>query len=333
MFRRRPAVWVAVAAGAAMTSLLIFGVLHWRPHWSTIQGAVMRSDSDVRKEQPIAGVEITARYGNSSLSTESDPSGYFWIAIPGTVLPGQTVILSFRHPGYKPLELPVIIRFRSSLRRLIVAAMLPTGGEVGMELSNAPTVVANIRVRYTVNAEKQENIGSAAKTFEVVNQGNIPCRHQSPCSPDGYWKASSSSIQLDAGAGNEFRDTTASCIAGPCPFTQIDANGSAQDDRILTATALDWSDTATFLLQAEVFRTSIVSEVRMSYPVTFGQGFNFTVPPTAEGVSLVAELGGVEIVFPLGPEPDLSWATCTVRKGINAINTVYQCELKPGYRL
>ncbi len=46
---------------------------------------------------------------------------------------------------------------------------------------------------------------------------------------------------------------------------------------------------------------------------------------------MVAELGGVEIVFPLGPEPDMSWATCTVRKGLNAINTVYQCELKPGY--
>ncbi|MFZ0339081.1 MAG: hypothetical protein WAL45_13690 [Terracidiphilus sp.] len=47
--------------------------------------------------------------------------------------------------------------------------------------------------------------------------------------------------------------------------------------------------------------------------------------------AMVAELGGVEIVFPLGPEPDMSWATCTVRKGLNAINTVYQCELKPGY--
>ena len=332
MARRKTAVWIAVASGVAATALLIIGVRHWRPRWSIIQGAVIRSDSDARKEQPIAGIEITAHYGSSSLSTQSDPSGYFRVAIPGTVLPGQTVMLDFQHPGYKPLEMPVIITFRSSLRRLIVGAMLSTAEEAGTESSNAATVVANIRVRYTVNSEDQGNIGSAAKAFEVVNQANIPCRHQSPCSPEGYWKASMGSIQLDAGVGNEFRDARASCIAGPCPFTRIDTNGFAQGGRVITATALDWSDTATFLLQAEVFHTSIVSEVRMSYPVEFGRGFNFTVPPTAEGASLVAELGGVEIVFPLGPDLDLSWATCAVRKGNNAINTVYQCELKPGYR-
>jgi hypothetical protein len=119
------------------------------------------------------------------------------------------------------------------------------------------------------------------------------------------------------------------CIAGPCAFTRINANGPAQGGRLIDVTALDWSDTATFLFQAEVYRTSIVSEVRVSYPVVFGRGFSFTVPPSAEGTSLVAELGGVEIVFPLGLDLDLSWATCAVRKGINA---VYQCELKPGSR-
>ncbi len=185
-----------------------------------------------------------------------------------------------------------------------------------------------------MNSDHQENVGSAVKTFEVVNQGNLPCnRHQTACSPDGRWKASSSSIEIDAGAGNEFRDARATCIAGPCPFTRIDANGFAQGGRVIKVTALDWSDTATFLVQAEVFHTSLISEVRISYPVVFGDGFSFTVPPDAEGTSLMAQLGGNEVVFPLGPDLDLSWATCAVRKGMNAMNSIYQCELKQGYEL
>ena len=112
----------------------------------------------------------------------------------------------------------------------------------------------------------------------------------------------------------------------------LDPSAFAQGGRIVTASAVDWSDTATFLLQAEVFHTSIVSEERISYPVVFGRGFNFTVPPTAEGVSLVAEVGGVEIVFPLASDLYMSWAACDARKGSNASNSVYQCELKPDYR-
>ena len=94
------------------------------------------------------------------------------------------------------------------------------------------------------------------------------------------------SAELDAGAGNEFRDARVSCIAGPCPFTRIDPNGLAGGGRTITASAIDWSDTATFLLEAEVFHTEIVSNVRELYPVVFGRTLSFTLPPTAEGVSL-----------------------------------------------
>jgi len=332
MARTRTIVWSVVAVAAAASILVVLAVRHWKPRWSIIQGAVIRSDSDVRKQQPIAGVQVAASYRDWSLTTQSDPAGYFRIAIPRAVLPGQTVVLHFEHPGYKPLEMPVVIQFRSSLRRLVVAALLPSAQESVVQSPIASTVVSNIRVRYTVNSENQQNIGSAANTFEVVNQGNVPCRRQNPCSPDGYWKASTGSIRIDAGAGNEFRDARASCIAGPCPFTRIDSSGFSQAGRFITARALDWSSTATFLLQAEVFHTSIASEMRESYPVVFGGGFNFTAPPTAEGVSLIAEVGGTEIVFPLGPDLDLSWATCALRKGNHTDDSIYQCELKPAYR-
>ena len=102
---------------------------------------------------------------------------------------------------------------------------------------------------------------------------------------------------------------------------------------IIKVSALNWSDTATFLLEAEVYHTAISSEVRELYPVIFGQTLNFTVPPTQEGVSLEADLGGSPMVFPLGPDPELSWATCTVRTGMEEEKTtVYRCELRPGYR-
>jgi len=139
---------------------------------------------------------------------------------------------------------------------------------------------------------------------------------------------------MDAGAGNEFRNVRASCIAGPCPFTRIDSSGFAQGGRNISATALDWSDTATFLMEAEVFHAAITSNVSRTYPVIFGRALNFTLPPTQEGVSIEADVNGTPMVFPLGPELYLSWATCTVRTNAadEERSNVYRCELKTGYR-
>ena len=58
---------------------------------------------------------------------------------------------------------------------------------------------------------------------------------------------------------------------------------------------------------------------------------SFTLPSTAEGPSIEADLGGVEIVFPLGPALQLSWAECTLQIGSDQTK-LYRCELKPGYQ-
>ncbi|HVN92141.1 MAG TPA: hypothetical protein VMT38_00520 [Terracidiphilus sp.] len=329
MSRKSIAIWIAICAGVAAV-LIGLGIRHWRPRWSVIQGAVIRRDTDSRKQAPIAGVTVNATAGNEHLSAESDASGYFRIAFPGTVLPGQTVILDFQHSDFKPLELRDTIRFRSSLRQLLIVQMEPRAAQTNTGPARPATAVTNIRVRYTVNSQNEENIGSAARTFQVENQGNVPCRHDNLCSPDGYWKAARGSIQLDAGVGNIFRDARASCIAGPCPFTRIDTSGFVNPGRTLTVSALDWSGTATFLVEAEVFHTAVVSNVRRSFPVVFGRSLSFTLPGSAEGVSLEAELNGVDMVFPLGPELYLSWASCAERSS-QAKSTVYQCELKPDY--
>lgn len=323
---------ITVAVAAAVTVLLV-RLYRWRPRLTTIQGAVIRSSDDPPKQQPIAGVTVTASRGVVSTSTQSDASGYFRITFPEVIWPGQTVRLSFRHPEFHPLDMDLKMEFRSTSRRLIIAPMVARATAVKTVSTGPMQTVSNIRIRYTVNTESEQNIGSAVKTFEVVNQGNVPCRHQGPCSPDGLWKAATASITLDAGPENEFRNVRASCIAGPCPFTRIQTHSAAEGGRMIVATATNWSDTATFLLEAEVFRTSLGSNVRQSYPVIFDRTLSFTLPIDQEGVAIQAEVNGMPMVFPLGGSTFLTWANCTVRTNPgNEKSTVYQCELKPGYK-
>jgi hypothetical protein len=332
--RRKVFVWavLAVIAGAVAITLTV-RMHHWSAGTSRIKGAVVVLDDDSRKELPIADVAVMASDGATSAATRSNASGYFNLPFHGGVWPGQTVTLSFRHPDYEPLDIKLQTSLRLSAKQLWVARMTPRHEQMSADLGKPPVVVSNIRVRYTVNFPTEVNIGSAVKTFQVVNKGNVPCVRGSPCSPDGSWKASVSSESLDAGSGNEFRNVRASCIAGPCPFTRIDSTGFVKGGRNISVSALSWSDTATFLLEAEVFHTAVSSNVRESYPVVFGQALSFTLPVTEEGVSLEAEVDGTHMVFPLGPALYLSWATCTARTNTEAEkSTVYRCELKPGFR-
>ena len=92
----------------------------------------------------------------------------------------------------------------------------------------------------------------------------------------------------------------------------------------------NWSDTTTFLVEAEVTRTMVSDMVRQSYPIKFGDAMEFTLPANAEGPCIEAELNGTDIVFPLGPAMRLSWADCVV--DVSPDHTkLFQCELKPGY--
>jgi hypothetical protein len=299
-----------------------------------IEGAVIQRDADTKKQVPIADVVITASDGVKSATTRSEASGHFKLLLQKGVLSGTPVTVSFRHPSYKPLALNVQTSRLETPDQLYIAAMVPIPPTIVVARSSHPeAVVSDIRVRYTINSRTDTNVGSAVRTFQVINKGNVPCNHQAPCSPDGKWKASSASESMDAGADNTFSNVRASCIAGPCPFTRIDSSGFIHGGRNISVSALDWSDTATFLMEAEVYHTAISSNVRKLYPVIFGRTFNFTLPPTQEGVSLEAEIDGSPMVFPLGPTLNLSWAICTVRTDTEKEKTtVYGCELKPGYR-
>jgi hypothetical protein len=329
-------VWMIVAVAAAVVLGLWLRVHRVRSisvrQSIPIEGAVIQRDEDTKKELPIADVAITATDGVDTASTQSDAAGYFKLVLHRLVLSDRPVTVSFRHAAYEPLDLNAQTGRLETQSELYVAAMTPVAKNVTV-YSGPQTVVSNIRVRYTLNSRTESNVGSAVKTFQVVNKGDVPCDHQSPCSPDGRWKATVTSASLDAGADNVFENIRASCIAGPCPFTRIDSSGFIHGGRNIHVSATDWSDTATFLMEAEVLHTAISSNVRELYPVIFGRTLNFTLPPTEEGVSIQAEINGAPMVFPLGPDPYLSWATCTVRTGAEQEKTaVYRCELKPGYR-
>jgi hypothetical protein len=191
------------------------------------------------------------------------------------------------------------------------------------------TAITNVVLRYTAKGSNTVNVGSAVNTYEVVNSGDVPCDGQSPCSPDGKWKAALGQFSADAGENNQFRNPRLSCIAGPCPFTRVEANRTTDDGRRLAISILNWSDTTTFLMEAEVVHTMQNEVVRHAYPAIFGRVMSFTVPEDAEGPSVEAELNGTDIVFPMGPDVVLSWATCTVTRSDHT--KLYRCSLKTGY--
>jgi hypothetical protein len=330
-------IWEMIAVAAALVISLLLREHRLRSIYlrqsMPIEGAVIQRDTDPKNEVPIADVVITASDGLMSATIRSEASGHFKLVLRKGVLSGTPVTISFRHPSYEPLDLNVQTGRLETPEKLYIAAMVPASPKIAARPNRPEVVVSNVRVRYTLNSRTETNVGSAVKTFQVVNTGNVPCNHQVPCSPDKKWKASSASASLDAGADNTFGNVRASCIAGPCPFTRIDSSRLMNGGHNISASALDWSDTATFLMEAEVYHTAISSNVRQLYPVIFGRTLNFTLPPTQEGVSLEAEIDGAPMVFPLGPTLDLSWATCTVRADTEKEKTaVYGCELKPGYR-
>jgi hypothetical protein len=293
---------------------------------NAIRGAVLRRDSDPTKQLPVAAVSITLSGGSPVQSIESDASGYFNIRLKRRIRRGQPITIHLRHPDYQPLDLQ-----ETASNDLYIAFLTPIASPARAPVSRPEVKIANVVAQYSVATTNDVNVGSAFKTFVVANQGNVPCPGHGPCSPDRKWKAAIGSAILDAGPGNQFHNARASCIAGPCPFTRIDDTNLSHGDQSLTVSALNWSDTATFLVEAEVYKPVISDVIRRSYPVIFEEALTFTLPASAQGVSILADVNGSMIVFPLGPALYLSWADCQLSL-TNDQTRVYRCELKPGYR-
>ncbi len=315
---------IAVLVALAVVAITV-GVIRWqRAKTISLRGAVIVQDADSRKQSPIAGVTISA--GDLAVSeSKSDASGLFTLNLRKPIRVGYPIVLHFRHPDFRPLDLPDYVG-----HQLYVVRMVPVSSTDVPE-NKSEVSVAHVRARYTVKGKTEFSVGSAVKTFQIVNKGNIPCKNQNPCSPDGKWRAALGSAALDAGAGNEFREARASCIAGPCPFTRVESDRFTEGGQVMTVLARDWSDTATFLLEAEVVHPMVTQSEHWSYPVIFGKSISFTLPSTAGSVSIEADIDGQTIVFPLSPTLFLSWATCDSEVNPDQ-GRVFRCSLKPGYR-
>lgn len=291
-----------------------------------VTGVVLVRDADPKDQTPIADADVTATTASGSASGKSDVSGLYRITLPRRARGGQ-IRLSFQHPGYQPLQLT------TSAGLIVVARMASSAPLQTARQKREESLIASerIRIRYSVKSTRTINIGTLVEPFEVPNKGNVPCQNASPCSPDNKWKASIGVHSVDAGEGNEYRNIRLSCIAGPCPFTSIESENQTDGGRRLTVTVRNWSDTVTFLLEAEVTQTRMGDVVRQSYPAIFGSTMSFTLLSGAEGPSIEAELNGTDIIFPMGPDLILSWANCTMKESPDQ-GQLYRCELKAGYR-
>jgi hypothetical protein len=304
---KKTVILLALALGIAGTVLTIV-LLHRRP--ITLRGAVLKQDSDPEKQTPIADVDITAIDAYGIGKAKSSSLGFFSITLPRGLKRRQPITLQLRHPDYQPLDLNDYVG-----DKLYVARMASTRREAAID-DRPEIVVGNPVVRYSVKATEEANVGSAAKIFAVENTGNKPCDKAGLCSPDGKWTAARVTTFLDA---------------GQCAFAAIEQEDLSQDGRRFNVSVRDWSDTTTFLLEAEVVHSMVSDVVRDSHPVIFGRALNFSLPASAEGPSIEAEIDGEAIVFPLGPNLFLRWAVCHVGVDKDQSRT-YRCELKPGYR-
>jgi hypothetical protein len=314
---------VAVTLASAATTLII---RQYRTRTATLTGVVLADDMDPRKQLPIPNVEITVQDGASIFTQKSDSAGLFRLNLPMSVWLSEMISIKFRHTGYRPLDLSETLLDQIYVIRLAPVPQKDTAGPNAAEIT-----VTDVRVRYAVKATTPVDVGSTVKTFQVTNVGGVPCDPKSPCSPNGRWKAAIGGVSLDAGDGHEFQNVRVSCIAGPCPFTKIESDQFSRGGRTIKVSVRDWSDTVTFLVEAEVIRTALSDQIRQSYPAIFGRAMSFTLPPTGQGPSIEADVNKTEIIFPLGPTLTLSWANCNLQTGADRAK-LYSCELKPGYR-
>ena len=328
---RKAILWTIVASLGSLLAVFLavtfFRNYQKRP--TMLRGAVIKQDDDPIKQSPIMDVEVSEANGLATASTKSNFTGDFALPLIRGVGLNDSVTLRFLHSDYVPLELTELVS-----DKLTIVHLVPIHKEIEQTTvqPDRPAIpVANVRIRYSTETVTQDNIGTGVKTFQIQNVGNTPCQNSAPCSPDGKWKAATNSESLDAGEGSVFRNARVSCIAGPCPFTRIDNDGFSAGGRYIKVTVRNWSDTTTFLFQAEVFRPQISDIVRMTYPIILGTSLDFTLPPNAEGPSVEAELNGENIIFPLGPIPILSWAECNVSVAKDK-SRFYRCELNSGYQ-
>src|SRR5262245_18019931 len=143
---RKVAIWAVVIAavgGTAATERL----LHHNTKSISVKGAVIRKDSDTKKELPVADVAITIDGGSAAPDAKSDASCFFSLTVRPGVMSGELVTLRFRYPDYQPLDVE-----RAAGDDLYVARLVPVSRETRVKTDSPEVPVANVSIRYSIKA-------------------------------------------------------------------------------------------------------------------------------------------------------------------------------------
>jgi hypothetical protein len=325
--KQKTAIWGGGVLSLAIIALAaIFIIRQLRPEAApVVTGVVLVDDPDPQKQAPIGFATVTAIVGETHVTAHGDASGFFSLRLPHQFGRPTSVTLRVESAGYRAREFQITHPGEIQVLHLVSsspAALRPVAQPV--------LVSKSVRVRYSEQTSITTVEGSVVKVFQVPNKGNVPCDMHLPCSPDGKWKATIGSTVLE-GQGNSFQNVRISCIAGPCPFTRVESQTPVDHGQNLKISVLNWSETTTFLVEAEVVQTHQVEIIREAYAAVFGSSMNFTLPAAAQGATIEAEVGGHEIIYPMGPDLQLSWAVCSVKLTGNGTKQ-FHCDLKPEYR-
>src|SRR5580765_8302770 len=120
--------WLALLA--AVTVVAVLTLLRWQKQKAvTLRGAIVVSDTDPRKQLPIGGVSISADE-MQGIGAKSDSSGFFSLTLPKPIRRGHPIVMHFRHPQYKALDLNDYVGNQLYIVRLVpVAGKPPTTQE------------------------------------------------------------------------------------------------------------------------------------------------------------------------------------------------------------
>jgi hypothetical protein len=299
-----------IAVGAIAPALI--SKIH-PPQPIILHGAIMRSDPNPEKRFPIRDVDVSYEEGGEEKYQKTSQDGAVTIALGPAVKAGDLIELKFRHRCYQEFD-ETIGAVDAPFTLYLWPATVPEPGAP----CNDPTITS-------IGLTFRKSYLTKSTTFQVPNRGTVRC-HREPCSPDGKWQANIVTATLDAGTGNTFARGKGSvtCIAGPCPFTQVVNDGFSAGGPGISVSVRNWSDTVTFVLQGELVGGP-------TSPVTVaGKTFDFSVSrsdlpnlqivaQTSTGQSLVGDIGVASI----------PWATCQISEGASTIK--YHCTLGPDY--
>lgn len=309
---------VGLIAGNLASSLVSVGrIWPFSPTGGTINFAVMRSDVKPENRAPIAGADVSINGVDSPPSEavveRTNQGGSVTIPFGNRIRQGDLITITFHKQCYQDFS-----------ETIAAAADLPFTRYMWPSIGSSPE--CNDPIIEAINIGVRGDVLQRSTAFLVMNRGTVGCRKQ-PCSPDGKWQANIGSGKLDAGVGNAFEPGKASvrCIAGPCPFTQVVADGYSKGGQTISAVVKDWSDTVTFILQGTLVGPQTIPAIAIS-----GSTFAFTVK-TADisKYQIVATIvGGPPIVDPLGVGT-ITWAHCDIGEGQDT--ATYHCALNNNY--